>query len=303
MNHYFGEIAALLTAVFWTITSMSFESAGKKIGSLQVNLIRLVAAFFIYCVVNYFHRGLILPLDAGAERWLWLALSGLVGFVIGDLLLFQSYVVVGARIAMLIMAITPPITALASWLILGEVMSPMNLVGMVVTLTGISIVILKREKHEDITKKGHKISTSYSIKGILLAFGGAVGQGVGLILSKKGMGNYDAFAASHIRVITGMVGFAIIILFTKRYGKVWKALQNKPAMKSVALGSIFGPFLGVSFSLLAIQNTQAGIAATIMSIVPVLIIPPAILFFHEKVNWKEIIGAVITVAGVAIFFL
>jgi len=303
MGQYIGEIAALLTAVFWTVTSMSFESAGKKIGSLQVNLIRLVLAFFIYGVLNYFRRGMILPLDAGPERWVWLALSGLVGFVIGDLLLFQAFVVIGARISMLIMALTPPITAFVSWLILGEVLSPINLVGMVVTLTGISIVILKREKHEDNTKATRKITTSYSLKGILLAFGGAVGQGVGLVLSKKGMGNYDAFAASHIRVITGMVGFAIIILFTKRYRKVWKALQHKPAMKRVALGSVFGPFLGVSFSLLAIQNTQAGIAATIMSIVPVLIIPPAILFFHEKVNWKEIIGAVITVVGVAVFFL
>ncbi len=303
MDHYLGEIAALLTAVFWTVTSLSFESAGKKIGSLQVNLIRLVAAFFIYCIVNYFHRGMILPMDAGAERWAWLALSGIVGFVIGDLLLFQSYVVIGARVAMLIMALAPPITALSSWLILGEVMRPMNLVGMAVTLTGISIVILKREKHEDVTKKGHKITTNYSIKGILLALGGAAGQGLGLVLSKKGMGNYDAFAASHIRVITGMVGFAVIILFTQRYGKVWKALHHQSAMKRVALGSVFGPFLGVSFSLLAIQRTQAGIAATIMSIVPVLIIPPAIVLFHEKVNWKEIIGAVITVGGVALFFL
>jgi drug/metabolite transporter (DMT)-like permease len=303
MGHYMGEIAALLTAVFWTVTSLSFESAGKKIGSLQVNLIRLVFAFFIFGVVNYFRRGLILPVDASLESWLWLAASGVVGFVFGDLLLFQAYVVIGARIAMLIMALTPPITAFVSWLILGEVLSPMNWVGMIVTLTGISIVILKREKQEDSLSKKHKITTSYSLKGILLAFGGAIGQGVGLVLSKKGMGEYDAFAASHIRVITGMVGFAIIILFTGRYGKIWKALQHKSAMKRVALGSVFGPFLGVSFSLLAIQHTPAGIAATIMSIVPVLIIPPAILLFHEKVNWKEIIGAVITVAGVAIFFL
>lgn len=303
MDHYFGEFAALLTAIFWTITSMSFESAGKKIGSLQVNLIRLVAAFLFYCLVNYFRRDMILPLDAGAERWAWLALSGIVGFVIGDLLLFQSYVIIGARIAMLIMALTPPITAFVSWIILGETLSLMNWVGMVVTLTGISIVILKRQTNEDDPTKKRKITTSYNIKGILLALGGAVGQGVGLVLSKKGMGDYDAFAASHIRVITGMIGFAIIILFTGRYGKIWRALQHKAAMKSVALGSVFGPFLGVSFSLLAIQNTRAGIAATIMSIVPVLIIPPAILFFHEKVNWKEIIGAAITVGGVAIFFL
>lgn len=303
MVMYFGEIAALMTAVFWTITSMSFESAGKKVGSLSVNLIRLVVAFLIYGVVNYFRRGMFLPLDAGSERWMWLALSGLVGFVMGDLLLFQAYVVVGARISMLIMALAPPITAFVGWIILGEVLSPMNWVGMIVTLSGISIVILKREKQELDSTKRRKITASYSIKGILLAFGGAVGQGVGLVLSKKGMGEYDAFAASHIRVITGMIGFAIIILLSRRYGNVWKALVHVPAMKRIALGSLFGPFLGVSFSLLAIQHIQAGIAATIMSIVPVLIIPPAILFFHEKVNWKEIIGAVITVGGVALFFL
>jgi drug/metabolite transporter (DMT)-like permease len=303
MGQYTGEIAALLTAAFWTVTSMSFESAGKKVGSLSVNLIRLVLAFLIYGVVNYFRRGMILPFDARAEQWTWLALSGIVGFVVGDLLLFQSYVIIGARIAMLIMALAPPITAFAGWLILGEMLSPMNWVGMFVTLAGISIVILKREEKEADSKKRRKLTTNYSIKGILLAFGGAIGQGIGLVLSKKGMGNYDALAASQIRVTTGMIGFAIIILVTRRYGKVWKAIQHKPAMKRIALGSFFGPFLGVSFSLIAIQHTQAGIAATLMAIVPVLIIPPAIFFFHEKVNWKEILGAAITVGGVAIFFL
>ncbi|HEY9114134.1 MAG TPA: DMT family transporter [Bacteroidales bacterium] len=306
MGQYFGEFAALLTAVFWTVTSLSFESAGKKVGSLQVNLIRLVIAFFIYGTISYYRIGTFLPLDAGAERWGWLALSGLVGFVIGDWLLFQAFVVIGARISMLIMALAPPITAFVGWWWLGEVMSMMNVVGMVVTLTGISIVILKREKKEENSKKTRKLTTSYSLKGILLAFGGAIGQGVGLVLSKKGMGDYDAIAASQIRVITGMIGFAIIVLIIgrhNRYQMTRSAIQNGSAMKRIALGSVFGPFLGVSFSLIAIQNTQAGIAATIMSIVPVLIIAPAILLFHEKVNWKEILGAVIAVAGVALFFI
>jgi len=303
MTHYYGEIAALLTAVFWTVTSLAFESAGKKVGSLAVNLIRLTMAFVIYCFLNYFRRGMFFPVDAGAERWGWLALSGLVGFVFGDLLLFQSYVVIGARIAMLIMALAPPITAFASWLLLGEVLSLMNWIGMIVTLAGISIVILKRETPEDPESKKIKFTTNYSIKGILLAFGGAIGQGVGLVLSKKGMGDYDAFAASHIRVIAGTIGFALIILITKQYPKVWSAIRHRPAMKRITLGSFFGPFLGVSFSLIAIKHTQAGVAATLMAIVPVLIIPPAIFLFQEKLNWKEILGAAITVGGVAIFFL
>jgi drug/metabolite transporter (DMT)-like permease len=305
LGQYFGEFAALLTAVFWTVTSLSFESAGKKVGSLQVNLIRLVLAFFIYGIISSFRIGTFLPLDAGAERWGWLALSGLMGFVIGDWMLFQAFVVIGARISMLIMALAPPITAFFSWWWLGEVMSVMNLVGMVVTLTGISIVILKREKKEENSKKTRKLTTSYSLKGILFAFGGAVGQGVGLVLSKKGMGDYDPIAASQIRVFTGMIGFAIIVLIIgrhNRYKMTRTAIQNVSAMKRITLGSVFGPFLGVSFSLIAIQHTQAGIAATLMSIVPVLIIAPAIVLFHEKVNWKEILGAVIAVVGVALFF-
>ena len=299
---YLGEISALLTAVFWTVTSMSFESAGKKVGSLAVNLIRLVIAFVIYAVYLKFTRGMFIPLDAGLERWLWLSVSGLVGFVIGDLLLFQAFVVVGARISMLIMSFAPPITALIGWIILGEVLSPMNWLGMAVTITGISMVILKRQKSNGSTRLPI-LTSAYSWQGILLAFGGAVGQGAGLVLSKKGMGDYDAFASSQIRVLTGIAGFTILFFFMKRWKRVAGALKNGPAMKRIALGSVFGPFLGVSFSLLAVQHTQAGIAATIMAIVPVLIIPPAIIIFKEKPGWKEIAGAFITVCGVALFFL
>jgi drug/metabolite transporter (DMT)-like permease len=305
MMAYWGEIAALLTALFWTVTSMAFESAGKKVGSLAVNLIRLVIAFFIYSIYTQISRGMWFPFDATAYQWGWLALSGLVGFVIGDLLLFQAFVVVGARISMLIMAMTPPFTAFISYFMLGEVLSPMNWVGMIITLWGISMVILKRENSA--LNGGQKIrkrlTSAYSVPGILLALGGALGQATGLVLSKKGMGEYDAFAASQIRVMTGIVGFAILLVFMKRYHRVWAALKNISAMKRISLGSFFGPFLGVSFSLIAVQNTKAGIAATIMSIVPVLIIPPAIIIFKEKVNWKEIVGAVITVLGVAIFFV
>lgn len=299
---YTGELSALLTAVFWTITSLSFESAGKKVGSLAVNLIRLLIAFVIYAVYLKFTRGMFLPLDAGLERWIWLSLSGLVGFVLGDLLLFQAYVVVGARISMLIMSFAPPITALIGWLMLGEVLTPMNWLGMIITISGILLVILKRQKPNGSTRLP-LLTSAYSWKGILLAFGGAVGQAAGLVLSKKGMGDYDAFASSQIRVLTGIVGFTLLFFIIRKWNRVGQALKNGPAMKRITLGSIFGPFLGVSFSLLAVQHTRAGIAATIMAIVPVLIIPPAILIFKEKPNWKEIIGAVITVGGVAMFFL
>jgi drug/metabolite transporter (DMT)-like permease len=189
------------------------------------------------------------------------------------------------------------------WLILGEVLTPLNWLGMTITITGIIIVILKREKSELNGSIKRKFKSVYSLPGILLALGGALGQAAGLVLSKKGMGSYDAFSASQIRVLAGIAGFSILFIFMKRWPRVWTALKNLPAMRRITLGAFFGPFLGVSFSLLAVQHTETGIAATLMSIVPVLIIAPAVILFHEKVNPKEILGAVITVAGVALFFL
>lgn len=303
MQNYFGEIAGLLTAVFWTVTSMAFESAGKKVGSLAVNLIRLVIAFFLIGTYSWLARGFFFPTDATSYQWQWLALSGLVGFVIGDLMLFQALVVIGARISMLVMSLAPPFAAFVGWLLLGEMLTPMKWLGMTVTLAGIVIVILKREKSELNGSIIRKLKSGYSVPGILLALGGAIGQATGLVLSKKGMGSYDAFSASQIRVLTGIAGFAILFVFMNRWPRVWAALKNPPAMRRISLGAFFGPFLGVSFSLLAVQHTETGIAATLMSIVPVLIIAPSVLLFHEKVNAREILGAVVTVAGVAMFFL
>jgi len=123
------------------------------------------------------------PFDAGRQQWIWLSLSGLIGFVIGDLFLFQAYVVVGARISQLIMSLTPPITAFIGWMMLGEVLSQMNWIGMIVTISGIGMVILKRGKANGNNGLKSKLTTSYSARGILLAAGGALGQAAGLVLS------------------------------------------------------------------------------------------------------------------------
>ena len=291
-----GEIAALLTAVCWTITAISFEKAGKEIGSQPLNLIRLVLGFLFLSIFMWIFRGLPFPSDASAYAWSWLSLSGIIGFVIGDLLLFQAFVLIGSRISMLMMSMAPPLTAILAKMIFGETLTGKNLIGMILTMTGISLVILKK----DGTKK---LKLSHPLKGILLAFGGALGQAMGLILSKKGMGTYDAFAATQIRILSGIAGFTLLFFLTGQWKAVFKGIRNRTAMIQISIGSFFGPFLGVSLSLLALKYTAAGVAATLTSITPILIIPPAIIFFKEKVSIMEILGALIAIGGVAFQFL
>jgi drug/metabolite transporter (DMT)-like permease len=148
-----------------------------------------------------------------------------------------------------------------------------------------------------------KIIIAHPVKGILLAFGGAVGQGVGLVFSKIGMQRYSPFASTQIRVIAGVIGFAILFTIIKRWRGLVPVFENRKAMGLTMLGSVFGPFLGVSFSLLAVQYTKAGIAQTLMSLTPVLIIPAAVYINKERVTAHEILGALIAVCGGAILFL
>ncbi|MDO9512854.1 MAG: DMT family transporter [Bacteroidales bacterium] len=297
MAQYYGELAALLTAFFWTITSLAFESASKKVGSLAVNMIRLFLAFIFLTIYNYFSRGLLLPTDAGTHAWIWLGISGLVGFVFGDYFLFRSYTIVSSRIAMLIMTLVPPITAVIGYFLLSETMTLQHIAGMGLTLGGISLAIISRPG------KNGKMKLNYPLKGLLFAFGGAVGQAVGLVLSKYGMGSYDPFAATQLRIIAGMVGFGVIILMIRKTSLVTSALKNSKAMRGISIGSVFGPFLGVSFSLVAIKFTSTGIASTLMATVPILIIAPAALVFKERISLKEIIGAIISFSGVVLFFV
>jgi drug/metabolite transporter (DMT)-like permease len=296
-HDHLGELYALGTALFWTITAIAFESASIKVGSLSVNIIRLILGLLFLSIYTSIERVHILPVDASSWNWFWLGLSGMVGFVFGDLLLLKSFTIIGSRFAMLIMAMAPALAAIFGWIILGERIGWFGLFGMVLTFGGISLAIVGRED------KNTKFKLKISPKGVLFAFGGALGQGLGLVLSKLGMKSLDPFAATQIRVIAGIAGFLALITLMGRWSKVYEALHYLNALRSIAIGSFFGPFLGVSFSLLAIVRTEAGIASTIMSIVPVLLILPAIIFKKEKVTLVEIIGAVISVFGVTLFFI
>ena len=300
MNFYYqhtGEFAALLTAFFWTVTSLAFESASHKIGTIAVNILRLVIGLAFLSVYALIRRGLILPTDASVENWIWLVLSGLIGFVFGDLFLFKSYIIIGSRFSMLIMTLVPPMTAFFSFIIIGERLTLMHGLGMTLTLCGISMAIFGR------SGEGEKLSLKLAPNGILYALGGAVGQALGLVLSKLGMKDYDPFAATQIRIIAGILGYTALVTILFRWGNVQRALKNKEGMALTTLGAFFGPFLGVSFSLIAVKYTEAGIASTIMSLVPVFIILPAVIIYKEKVTLAELIGALVSVGGVALFFM
>jgi len=289
---HIGEIASILTAVCWTLSALFFQRAGAKVGSLSVNIIRIFLGILFLGVTTFFTRGMFFPMDATPYNWFWLGLSGVVGFFLGDLLLFKSYTLIGSRTSQLIMSLAPMITAIIGWLFLSEILPVKSILGIIVSISGIMIAVA-----------GKKLKLNIPLKGFLYALGGALGQAVGLVLSKKGMGDYDAIAATQIRAIFGFVCFFLLVTFLKRWRRVSLAVKDRTSMKSITLGAVFGPFVGVTLSLYAVQHTHTGIAATLMALVPIFIIVPSAIMFNEKITARQVIGAVISIAGASIFFL
>ncbi|MDD4846083.1 MAG: DMT family transporter [Petrimonas sp.] len=289
---HIGEIASILTAICWTLSALFFQRAGAKVGSLSVNIIRIFLGILFLGITTFFTRGMFFPMDATPYNWFWLGLSGVVGFFLGDLFLFKSYTLIGSRTSQLIMSLAPMITAIIGWLFLSEILPVKSILGIIVSISGIMIAVA-----------GKKLKLNIPLKGFLYALGGALGQAVGLVLSKKGMGDYDAIAATQIRAIFGFVCFFLLVTFLKRWRRVSLAVKDRTSMKSITLGAVFGPFVGVTLSLYAVQHTHTGIAATLMALVPIFIIVPSAIMFNEKITARQVIGAVISIAGASIFFL
>jgi len=289
---HIGEFAGLGVSVCWTMSALFFEKAGTKIGSLSVNFIRLFLAIIFLGITSFFTRGFFLPVDATAYQWFWLGLSGFVGFYLGDMVLFKSYLIIGSRTAALIMSFAPMLTAIIGWFFLDEKLDIKSIIAILISVLGIIIAVSNKQ-----------MKLNVPLKGFLLAFGGALGQAVGLILSKKGMGDYDPIAATQIRALFGILSFGIMITILGRWYKIKEAFQNKSSMKAVSIGSFFGLFIGVALSLFAIQHTKTGIASTLMALVPIFIIWPSSIMFDEKIKIQQIIGAVVSIIGVSLFFM
>ena len=306
MTPFTGEIIAFLTVLCWTVGSQFFEAAGKRVGSVTVNLVRLAMAAFFLCLTLLITKGQLIPLDFPLRNWGWLAVSGLIGFALGDMFLFKAFVEIGPRISMLVMSLSAPVTALIGWGFLGEVYRPAQWMGIVVTLIGVAVVILERNgsgSSEAATPK-KRFLKKITPHGVLMAFLGMLGQAIGYIFSKVGMLSggqmLDPIAATYIRVIAGTLGAIVIFFILGWWSKMWQSRHDGKALAYTTAGAILGPYLGVVLSLAALHHTSAGVASTIMALTPVTLIPFAVFIHKEHVSLRALVGTVVAFSGIVL---
>lgn len=290
-----GEFFALFTAISWTFSSLTFGKISKEYDTQVANFLRVtIGTIMVGFVCLFGSRHLFLPTDVTWENLKIISLSGFIGMFLGDLFLFKAYNMIGARVTMLIMALSPIIVSIIDFLFLDVTLYPIQIFAILITCLGIILVIFKTEDK--------KISLGFSVKGLFYAFLATLGQSLGVILTKLGSTTYDSLATSQIRLGVAIFFFGAVVLYEKKAKETIKMITSKRALSLLLIGTFFSVF-GIAALIEAFKSANASIASTISSTSPIIMIPCSILFYKEKIRKNEIIGAIISVVGLSIFFL
>lgn len=296
-------LAALLCTFLFSVSVVSAHRSARLVGGTEANFWRLTVAALLLGIWSY---GFGIGLDG--ESFPTFFVSGIVGIGIGDLALFQALPLLGSRLSLLLInCLTAPVGALLEWLWLGTALTFIQIFCGLIILSGIAWALLPTEH----LKRSRKDLWS----GVAFSAVSAAAGGIGAVLSRKAYAlvhaagrSLDGGNAAFQRVVGGLLISGICLLLVKRggfqshrletgqsqglcgkWGKVWPW---------VLLNGLAGQTLGVSCMQRALETTPTGIVLAIIATTPVVVVPLAMVFEHERPSFHSLTGGVIAVAGV-----
>ncbi|MFL5752581.1 MAG: DMT family transporter [Bacteroidia bacterium] len=303
----YGELIALLTTFCWSIGIFPFTEASRRLGTAALNQYRLLLAWLIITCFLIIFNGLSFPqlfTQPGYKNYLYLGLSGILGFTLGDFFSFTSFTILGPKLGSLYTTIAPGAALVAAYFILGESVNYIGIIGIAVTILGVIWLTLSKKD------KMHAESRGFirNRKGIIYGILGACGQGTGLVFSKLGLEELiegEKIATLHAVWIRLMAAFLTSFIVSALIGKLVSnsrpVFQNKDGgLKFMFIGTLFGPVAGVSLSLLAISLIPVAVAQTIFALLPVMVLPISYFVYKEKATLRSLLACTVSILGVLI---
>lgn len=289
------ELAALGTATCWATTGLISADAVRALGAFWFNLIRQA---FVTGIL-----ALILTLSGGwhgldMATVVVLAVSGIVGILLGDTFNFAAVGRIGPRRAGAIFALNAPMAAVMGWAFLGETLTLQAVLGIALTAAGVAVAILGRPR-----ANAHRFETLHGglLLGLLFGLGAAAGQAAGSLIARPLMtAGLDPWLASLFRV--GASGLAMGLIAATPLAPPRAGPMTRTALILTAATAIIGLLIGMTLFLYALQGSQTGIIATLSATSPVLILPLLWLRTGQRPTGMSFVGAAMAIAGLALIF-
>lgn len=300
MEAYIGEIAALLAAFSFSITSVCFTLAGRKISSIASMAFSMPISWVIISVLHLVTLGEFFPMSAPVERWLLLGASGLCAFVISSYFILSAYQYIGPRLTMLVASLAPIFGAILAWIFVGQTLPANSSIGIVLVIIGILWVVSEKNP----VKKQGEVNVDLR-RGLLYAFIGAVTQGMAFVFSSQGVaGGFPPLSGNLMRTTVSIIAVWIVLVKQNNISPTIAILRANPkTLAQVAGAAIAGPVIAASMLLLAFQHIPVGVASTLSHTTAIMLIPIGYFVFRERISPRAISGTVIAIAGIAVLFM
>lgn len=297
-----GELAALTAAALWACSSLFYGRT--QLSAWQINFGKNLLASVILCLHLYVLTSLAGRSMFAADRntWILLAISSIVGIVIGDTFFFRSLQILGPRRALMVSTTSPVFATVIGSVGLREVLSTISLLGILLTLTGITVVIADRTA----PKEAAGYSPASTTRGVVMGLLGALCNAGGATFSRLGTLGSEAFSSAgcdpleatviRVCIAAGASTVAALamgaLLPTARRAFAW------PALKTYLPAVICGPWLGIWMSQIAYRQTRLAIAITLTCTTPLFVTPLLRIFYGYRISLRGILGAVVALVGV-----
>ena len=300
---HFGETMAVIAAMIFSWTSVLFTTAGRRLGVTLVNLLRLPGAALCLALTHLALTGHLWPQNLAPMDQFWLGLSGVIGLALGDSALFRAFITIGPRRSMTMMALAPVFTVIIAWSTLGEHLGLWALLGIITVILGVMIASMGRGNGSG---QFGSISKKTLRTGLLLALVASMGQGLGSVFAKMGMtteSGVDPLGATLVRLSWASIGYWVVVLPRQNIPQLARKLKDRIGSAALVGAILMGPFISVWISVIAIKNTEAGIAQVFLGTVPIFVVAPAWLIYKDRPTPLSLLGIVIAVGGGALLFL
>lgn len=295
-----GLIAAIVTILCWTVGTFSFAHASQKEAPVSVNRVRLLYATillsFIVCISERINPWQLIG-SVQPQAILMFSISGFIGLSVGDYCSLTAYKFIGSRRTALFGAIAPAAALITEGLLSAFNINSIGIVGMIISMFGMALLAFSRNEKLSIKEQDRTLYTY----GMWMAFLGAAGQGIGIAFARKGFDytNISPFHAAWIRMFAATLIVYLSGVFKRSLVDEFKLITFQPKVfKIIMLGTIFGPVIGASFSLITARHLPAGEAQTVLSLLPISVTIISVYWFKEKINRISILALIIALLGV-----
>lgn len=296
-----GELAALAAAACWAFASVLWARLGQTWDVFALNFLKCGFAAAALAGTLWFLGGVAWPVGLSTRDLFWLGFSGIAGLTLGDSAYFGALKRIGPRRSLLIWAMSPGLSALLAWPVLGEPIDARMLVGMTVTLAGVLWVLNERTAPD--APDGGAIDRRTFLIGVGLATIALLGQSSSNVLQKYAGVEAGALGLSVIRLSIATLGLGVWLGATGRVAAAVAPMRQVRSRHLLLLATLVGTYSGIWLSAYGLLHADVGVASTLNATSPIFVLPFAVYLGGERLSGRAVVGAFIAVAGVAVFFL